>query len=511
MDQKDSMRLAKYETTMRRLLPPVAVFVLASVFYLATFTPSIWYADALNFISGSVPWARGEYALPLRAPLMYPGWIAAIALLPAARSMPLDPLQLILGAKLLGMFSAAAATLGLYLVSERLFRSKAFAAIAAALFAANPLIWLWGQAAMSDVPAMALMMFSLLFFVRFHQGRNSLDLAVSSVFLGLAAFIRIQAMVMLVPYLIGIVAAVLSGPEKSFAARMKLFVGYGLCICVFPAALLYMVHGKPWEYRGTPMGVPRARDLFVVLKWYAARVIGWPWLILAAIGIVIGLARRASRAVALMLAAFIAVGCTYFASMNVPYPADMPRYLLPTLPFTLLAMGFLWTSLKTPAVKATISVVAAAYVGSILFGLHLPASGMPKEPSRAAKLLVLQSFIASDFAKRYHDAFPGMMADIALSRALPDGSAIIMSGGTFLERHVRMQEATRSVRVISLIPHLPEPERFRDLAAVADHERVFVVPGPDDADVRARLADMGFIRRGEVGGAALFTKVAAAR
>lgn len=502
------MENGTYEKALRHVLPPVAVFILVGFFYLVTITPSIWYADAFSYIGVGVALNNGGISLPYHH-LIYLGWDALISLLPAAHATtPFnDALQVMLAAKFLSIFFSVTASVGVFLVAKRLFASTAFAFIVAAIFATNPIIWLEGQGALSDLPAAAFMIFSFLFFIRFYQGRKGADLAIAALLVGIAAVVRAQSLLLFVPFLIGILSIAFETPQQPFIVRLKVILKLGTVMGVFALALPLAVFGMPWALQDTitPISLPHLSEVQLVLKWYIARDIGWMWFLLAWTGLAAGLYRKATRAIALMLVTLIAVGATYFAS-TIALGADIPRFLVPTVPFTLLGMGFLWPVARM-RVKAAFSLLVVAYVFGIFIGLRSPYPPGTREPSKWAKVFSLQRWLASDAARTYIDNLPLMMTYNAMAAVLPDGAVVIVQGyGNRQDFYINLRGKHGIIRLISIVPRVPESERFHELSSLPEGKPILVYPGPDDAKIMAILKKNGFTGNRNVCGAALLMK-----
>lgn len=489
------------------VLVPLVVVWAAAVFHLSTFAPSVSYPDALNYISGSISWASGEKVLPVNTPLSYEGWVAAIGLLPAARTVPVDMFDLMVSAKWLNILFTISTSLAMYLVADRLFRSRAFALLAAALLTVNPYVWFWGHGVMSDTPALSLMLFSLLFFIRFREDGSRYDLATSSLLLAFAAIVRIQSVILMVPYAIGLLStSFFSGPNRPVKERVRELLIHGAIVGLFPAVFFYVMFGVPGRIGLTsPLIVPGLADLMTVFKWYVGRVAGWAWVALAGAGMAVGLARRRTRTTALMFVSFIAVGATYFASMNRWTPGDMPRYLIPTLPFTLLGIGFLWTSLRRAHLNALIALCAAVHVGIALPGFLMSQSNPAQEPPWTLKLLMIQNYLANDFANGYRHDLPDMLDDVAMGKVLPDGAVAVMPEGSLLGRHLAVRNRFGAgIDLIVLVGHLPQSERLREIPSIPQDASVFVFDGPDSASVESALDTRGFSLKGRVGMASYY-------
>ena len=242
------MKSDKCEKALRYALPPLAVFAFATAFYLLTYVPTVWYADAFTYVTHAVAWHRGDgvYHFPLHH-LDYIGWIWLVSLLPATRvATACNAVSILLAAKALSIFFTVLAAVGVYLVAKRLFASTKFALVVAVLFAANPIIWLEGQAAVSDLPAVARMIFSYLFLVRFWRGRKWFDLAIGAFIASLAGVVRAESLLILVVYLVTIIAVAALG-RQPLAVRLKSFLKLGIIVGVCSATLPLLVFGLPWQ------------------------------------------------------------------------------------------------------------------------------------------------------------------------------------------------------------------------------------------------------------------------
>jgi hypothetical protein len=361
---------------------------------------------------------------------------------------------------------------------------------------------------LSDLPALAFMIFSFLFLVRFYQGRKYLDLAVGSVLAGVAGVVRAESLLILIPYLTGILSIAFETPKQPLVARLKTILKLGALAGVCSLALPLAVFGMPWDLKSAvmPLAIPSLSDLLLGFKWYALRDISWAWCLLAWTGLAVGLYRKQTRPIALGLVVLIAVASSYFASDN-QTGADIPRFLVPTIPFTLFGMGFLWSVARRPAVKVAFVLLAVAYVVSVFVGLRSPQEPGVQEPSALAKVLALPYYLATDAAGGYVKGPPALMYYNSVRTVLPDGVAIILQGNDDLNGAYEVNLGVKPpMKFIKINQSLPEPERFSELSSLPEGKPVYVYPGPDDAAIGASLARNGFTSQGNVCGAALYTK-----
>lgn len=485
----------------RRALWASATFVTVLAGHLATFTPTVWHPDSLNYVSNGTGWARGEKGLPTHT-ATYVGWEASIGALPAARSERPDALELVIEAKMLGLLFVAAAALGVHLGARSIFGSDAFGFALAALFAWNPYVWLWGHGAMSDLPALAFMLFSFLFFARYARGAGARDAALASGTLAVATVYRLQSLVLLAPYLL--VAAWLSLREnRPFAARLRTLARDAALLSSFPTIAFLAAFGVPWEFRGAGLlELPALPELLQAWRWYVARDVGWIWTLLGWSGLLIGLRKPETRPVALTITLFIAIGSSYFASM---YPGDTPRYLIPTIPFTLFGIGYLLPYASRTA-KAAAGAFAAASVAAVLSGIVAPPTHAPAMPEKA---LTLPMHLAGEAARAFESAAPVMAADAAMAAIIPDDAVVVIpERGTLIERHLNMRPPARRPSVVNVKPHLPADGQLAPLERVPASSAVFAYPGVDRAEVARILAAQGFAPAGAIGGVAIYRRAA---
>jgi hypothetical protein len=259
-----------------------------------------------------------------------------------------------------------------------------------------------------------------------------------------------------------------------------------------------------------PLSLPSFKDLLIGWKWYVMRDVGWFWCLLAWVGLAIGLYRRQTRPIAIGLVTLIVIGSSYFASDN-QTGADIPRFLVPTIPFTLLGLGFLWSASRKRVATVAIALLTVTYVVMVFVGLKSPQVPGSKEPSALAKIFILPYYLAANASGGYINPPPTLLYYNAVRTVLPNGVTIILQGDNDLNGAYSVNLGVKPpMRIIKIDHSLPVPERFREIAALPSSKPVYVYPGPDDAAIGAMLSGEGFAAQGGVCGAELFTTPKAA-
>jgi|GEM_PF-41301 len=493
---------------LRSILTPFAVFAATVSLYLATWTPSIFHNDAFDFLHAVSSSLRNGTIHAAHWP-GYWGWISLLTHSFKARAVvPFDALTLILHAKLFTVLFTGAASAGLYLVAKRLFASGAFALLIAAVFAANPIIWYWGQSAMSDIPALAGMLFSFLSFVKFYQTRKESDLVVASILVGVTSLIRLHSLIVLLPFLTGILLIALERPRQALLERLKVLLRLGVILGACSSVLPLIAYGLPWNFalKG-PSLFPGLSDLAWTIRWYVLRDAGWFWTILAWAGLAIGLSRRKTRPFALMLIAGIVASVLYIADWYSKTGGDTDRYVIATIPFTLLGIGFLWSAGRRWLIPFVVSLYALFYVISVAAGLRAPDARMGSDASMAEKLMLLPYMQASSAAVGYKDSLSIMIEENALGAGLPDGTIFLVPASDwsvspfFLDAYGKPGR-----RIIWIDDRVPAATRYDELSSIPAGRFVAVHPQLRGTQVEEILTKSGFVPKGTMAGAALLMK-----
>ena len=182
--------LAPKAARRERLLVAAAFAVLA-LLRLATLAPDPWEWDEVLFMEG----VRDGLDVRLNHPHP-PGYPVFIRLGQGIRALGVEPFRATALAGALGGFVSAVA---LYLLVRELGARRAWALAGSMIYALTPSVWLHGVRPLSDGPGAAAAIFSAVFLVRAIAGGSGQSLVFAAVFAALAAGVRPQVGLALLP------------------------------------------------------------------------------------------------------------------------------------------------------------------------------------------------------------------------------------------------------------------------------------------------------------------------
>jgi hypothetical protein len=191
--------LSSRDPARRERVLVVAAFAVLALLRLATLAPDPWEWDEVLFMEG----VRDGLNVRLSHPHA-PGYPVFIRLGQAIHALGVEPIRATTLAGALGGFLSAVA---LYLLLRELGSRRAWALVGALFYALTPSVWLHGVRPLSDGPGAAAALFAALFLVRTFRGRDVLSLFAAAVFTALAAGVRPQVGLALLPA--ALVAAIL--------------------------------------------------------------------------------------------------------------------------------------------------------------------------------------------------------------------------------------------------------------------------------------------------------------
>ena len=341
-----------------------AAFVVLALLRLATLAPDPWEWDEVLFMEG----VRDGLDVRVNHPHA-PGYPVFIRLGQGIRGLGVEPFR---ATALAGALGGYLSVLALYLLLRELGSRRAFALAGSLFYALTPSVWLHGVRPLSDGPGAAAALFASLFLVRAIAGKGGRNLVFAAALTALAAGVRPQVGLALLP-----AAAVAAALVYRFERRVKPLVVAVLAGVLLSAAIWIPVFrssgGFPvWKKRldgqmkyVTQFDSPKVRDVMRVQFWKR-----W-WLDpvghgkVAAGFLALGLAGAAleRRKAGLILLAFIPVTAL---TLGVLSTDSAPRYALAfwAAPCALAAFALEWASRRRGgriAAPAAAVVLLAAF------------------------------------------------------------------------------------------------------------------------------------------------------
>lgn len=178
-------------STRRERALVVAAFAVLALLRLATLAPDPWEWDEVLFMEG----VRDGLDVRVNHPHA-PGYPVFIRLGQGIRALGVEPLR---ATTLAGALGGYLSVLALYLFLRELGSRRAWALAGALFYALTPSVWLHGVRPLSDGPGAAAALFAAVFLSRAVAGRGRLSLVWAAVFTAIAAGIRPQVGLALLP------------------------------------------------------------------------------------------------------------------------------------------------------------------------------------------------------------------------------------------------------------------------------------------------------------------------
>ena len=168
-----------------------AAFAVLALLRLATLAPDPWEWDEVLFMEG----VRDGLDVRMNHPHA-PGYPVFIRLGQGIHALGVEPFR---ATALAGAIGGYLSVLALYLLLRELGSRRRWALVGALLYALTPSVWLHGVRPLSDGLGAAAALFAGIFLVRAIAGRDGPSLVVAAVFTALAAGVRPQVGLALVP------------------------------------------------------------------------------------------------------------------------------------------------------------------------------------------------------------------------------------------------------------------------------------------------------------------------
>ncbi len=244
----------------------VAAFAVLALLRFVTLAPDPWEWDEVLFMEG----VRDGLDVRMNHPHA-PGYPVFIRLGQGIRALGVEPFRATVLAGALGGYLSV---LALYLLLRELGSRREWALAGALFYALTPSVWLHGVRPLSDGPGAAAALFAGVFLVRAVAGKGRHDLAWAAVFTALAAGVRPQVGLALLPA--AAVAAALvyrrerRGPPVFQAALAGVLLSAAIWIPVFRSSGGFAVWKERFDGQMkyvTQFDSPKARDVVSLSFW----------------------------------------------------------------------------------------------------------------------------------------------------------------------------------------------------------------------------------------------------
>jgi hypothetical protein len=347
----------------------VAAFTVLALLRLATLAPDPWEWDEVLFMQG----VRDGLDVRMNHPHS-PGYPVFIRLGQGIRALGVEPFRATVLAGALGGYLSV---LALYLLLRELGSRREWALAGALFYALTPSVWLHGVRPLSDGPGAAAALFAAVFLVRAIAGKGRHSLAWAATFAALAAGVRPQVGLALLPAAAVAAALVLRRERRAAPVLLAALAGVLLSAAIWIPVFRTSGGFRVWKQRldaqmqyVTRFDSPKTRDVVRLPFWKR-----W-WLDpighgkIAAGFLVLGLAGVAleRRKAGLILLLFVPVTVL---TLGVLSTDSAPRYVLAfwAAPCALAAFAFEWASrrrggrIAAPA-AAVLLLAAFAWLGA---------------------------------------------------------------------------------------------------------------------------------------------------
>ena len=394
------------------------------------------------------------------------------------RSMVVDPTPYYLAARLLVVSCGIASVYLVYAIGRDAY-SRGVGLLAALFLAVEPLHVRYSHVAVTDVPATALGLASLLFLLRATRRRSGRDLLIGALFAGLATSTKYNLGLLVLP---AVTACWFSLTDPARRRGVLAFAGAAARRVVAPMAVAFLV-ATPFAVLDAPRFIRDfTRQNHIVAHgwlgfehagsgyWYNLAVnltgsLGLLLLALGVFGLLLALARR-TRA-DLVLAPFVVVYYLYVSSWH----ELMDRYMLPIVPLLLLLAARLCVRFaRAPVARRRLALAGVAVFVVVAIGAPLTSS---VSYSLALSGTDVRS-VAKDWVERHVAADSAIASD-------PYGPPLVG------RRALRFYRAAGAEAVAYRIYRLPlplpaQPDHRHSLAWLKDHGVGYVIVSSDVYD-----------------------------
>ncbi|MGZ5430837.1 MAG: glycosyltransferase family 39 protein, partial [Thermoanaerobaculia bacterium] len=236
-----------------------AAFVVLALLRLATLAPDTWEWDEVLFMEG----VRDGLDVRVNHPHA-PGYPVFIRLGQGIRALGVEPFR---ATALAGALGGYLSVLTLYLLLRELGSRREWALAGALFYALTPSVWLHGVRPLSDGPGAAAALFAAVFLVRAAAGKGRLSLVWAAAFTAIAAGVRPQMGLALLPAAAVAAALVLRRERRAKPLILAVLAGVLLSAAIWIPVFRSSGGFAVWKDRFdgqmkyvTEFDSPKARD-----------------------------------------------------------------------------------------------------------------------------------------------------------------------------------------------------------------------------------------------------------
>jgi len=186
-----------------------------------------------------------------------------------------------------------------------------------------------------------------------------------------------------------------------------------------------------WKYIGQgPAVFPSVGDLVATLKLYVMRDVGWFWILFAGLGFIAGFIRKNSRYVTLVVGCSILVLLLYLSGWYFAAKGDVTRYLIPTIPMTLIGIGFLYKEISLLMKvnflhKAIYGFFVVWYVFLGFVGIYTDDPLSISQKPSVKKFLFMPQYQLSNLTRIRYNELESVLQNNALGLVAPRNSIVL--------------------------------------------------------------------------------------
>jgi hypothetical protein len=247
------------------------------------------------------------------------------------------------------------------------------------------------------------------------------------------------------------------------------------------------------------------RELSETVRWYVLRDVGWVWFLVAATGLIVGAISRKTRPLSLMLVSGIITWILYMADWYDNAEIEMNRFIIMTIPLTILGIGFLWQTRKR-IVRAALVLLVATYIVLVTMGLRAPKSSSLVEAPFLEKTVFFPYYQASSVAGYISDSLMPIADTNALANALPDDITVVLPGSDWSISPFFFDSAGKHKRKIIWVSDQNSNDWISDLTDEQKAKPILLDRALNNEQTLSALSAADFKQVGKVFGATLFER-----
>jgi len=296
-------------------------------------------------------------------------------------------------------------------------------------------------------------------------------------------------------------------------SSLSLSLSLSVLLTVSAALPPILVYGAPWKIAsgGPQILTTTARDVIMTFKWYIARDVGVHLFPLAIVGFAVGLSSKIYRHKALILLIAIASVLLYIADWYEKTDEDTARYVIATVPFTLLALGFLWKRGERRlgqlrVMPIVLSLLGIFYAGAVFLGVSSPWSLSLAETSAGQKIALFPYIQASSYSGIIQNAESAVLDFAGVARAFPDETTVLIPVSDWSASRFFFDVGGSYGRTIVTVEK-DAHDLWRRTVEKADAEFVLISSGLDIDSVEEILEGLGYVPTGRISSWRVYRKL----